>query len=622
MTDTALLVPQPHEVSRGAPWRPRHTVRRQAIDDELFPAVEAALAAVAGALSRRGIEVAVGREADATLEMHLESELADRSPEAYRLVVDPEGARVLAGTALGLSRGLTTLAQWLRLHDDRPEIGGVRIDDWPDTPRRGLMLDVSRNRVPRMRELYTLVDLMAELKLNELQLYTEHTFAYRGHETVWRDSSPMRPGQVRRLEAYARRHHVELVPNQNSFGHFHRWLIHEPYRRLAECPEGVEHPFSPHPEPFSLCPLDLDSLRLLQDLYAQLLPNFRSAYFNAGLDETLDLGRCRSKAACEERGRDRVYFDFLLRTRALAAEQRKRTMFWADILLEYPQWISKLPRDVVPMIWGYEADHDFSPAVAPLAESELDFYVCPGTASWNSFTGRPRAALANLARAARQAGRAQGFLITDWGDHGHLQPPSVSWPAYVAGAAFAWSRALAERPEELPLAALLDRHVLRDPSGQAGRALCRLGRAQDLTGARSLNGAPLFFALMFAEKPAAERRGERMTPSGLEAARGELEASVRSLSRATMERPDAGLIRDEVAWAAQVAGLGARVADARLRAGEDAPPEDLPSRVRRQLLEDLDRAASSLEPVWLARSRRGGLAASLARLTALRDRLE
>jgi hypothetical protein len=27
---------------------------------------------------------------------------------------------------------------------------------------------------------------------------------------------------------------VELVPNQNSFGHFHRWLKHAAYRKYAE----------------------------------------------------------------------------------------------------------------------------------------------------------------------------------------------------------------------------------------------------------------------------------------------------------------------------------------------------------------------------------------------------
>ena len=88
--------------------------------------------------------------------------------------------------------------------------------------------------------------------------------------------------------------------------------MHEPYRALAEVPEGLEHPFNPERrEPFSLCPLDPGSLALLADLYDQLLPCFASRELNVGLDETFDLVRGRSAEACAERGKVRVYLDFL-----------------------------------------------------------------------------------------------------------------------------------------------------------------------------------------------------------------------------------------------------------------------------------------------------------------------
>ncbi len=89
-----------------------------------------------------------------------------------------------------------------------------------------------------MATLLALVDRLAGLKVNQLQLYVEHTFAYDGHERVWRGASPLLPSEILELDRYCRERHVELVPNQNSFGHLARWLVHEPYRRLAECPEG------------------------------------------------------------------------------------------------------------------------------------------------------------------------------------------------------------------------------------------------------------------------------------------------------------------------------------------------------------------------------------------------
>lgn len=69
---------------------------------------------------------------------------------------------------------------------------------------------------------------------------------------MWKDASPFTPEEIRALDDLCYKYHIELVPNQNSFGHFHRWLKHDEYKRYAEVPEGYEHPFSVEKEPFSL----------------------------------------------------------------------------------------------------------------------------------------------------------------------------------------------------------------------------------------------------------------------------------------------------------------------------------------------------------------------------------
>ena len=104
--------------------------------------------------------------------------------------------------------------------------------------RRSYMLDISRDRVPTMETLFLVVDILAKMRYNEFQLYTEHTFAYKGHETVWRDADPMTPGEIASLERYCEMQGIELVPNQNTFGHMERWLVHDEYRPLAKFPNG------------------------------------------------------------------------------------------------------------------------------------------------------------------------------------------------------------------------------------------------------------------------------------------------------------------------------------------------------------------------------------------------
>ena len=55
------------------------------------------------------------------------------------------------------------------------------------------MLDVSRDRIPTMGHLRSLVELLALLKFNHLQLYFEHTFAYRGYEQIWHGLDAITP---------------------------------------------------------------------------------------------------------------------------------------------------------------------------------------------------------------------------------------------------------------------------------------------------------------------------------------------------------------------------------------------------------------------------------------------
>jgi len=52
------------------------------------------------------------------------------------------------------------------------------ISDWPDSKARGVLLDISRTKVPTMDTQLTLIDQFSKLKYNQIQLYTEHTFAF------------------------------------------------------------------------------------------------------------------------------------------------------------------------------------------------------------------------------------------------------------------------------------------------------------------------------------------------------------------------------------------------------------------------------------------------------------
>lgn len=536
--------------------------------------------------------------------------------QGYRLVVNGQGIRVIGADAAGLFYGVATLVQLCAAatSSQSPGLPRVRIVDWPDFPNRGVMLDVSRDKVPTMETLYALIDRLADWKINQVQLYMEHTFAYRGHEVVWEGASPFTGEDMMALDAYCRERFVELVPNQNSFGHMTRWLVHEPYNALAECPEGCELWPGYQGEPFSLCPTDPGSLALLEDLYDQLLPHFSSPIFNVGLDETFDLGKGRSAELCEAQGTERVYLEFLKKVHTLVAKRGRVMQFWGDIILHTPELVPELPSDAIAMEWGYEATHPFAENCQYFAEAGLAFYVCPGTSSWNSIGGRTDNALGNIEGAAvngKDTG-AVGVLNTDWGDNGHMQPLPISYLGFLAGAAVSWNSAV--KLEKTDIASLLDLYAFEDIAGVMGQIAYDLGNIYQIPDVETPNASPLFLLLIHPERSMPEDvNAEAFAASLYEARQALSEIKVR-IPDARMIRVDADWIRDEFAWAIDLLDFAARLGLARLEHDPPVPTSALLGEVGGTLAADLETLIERYREIWLRRNRPGGLGDSSARL--------
>ena len=148
-----------------------------------------------------------------------------------------DGARLSAAGPAGLRYAVETLAQ---LVDARGFLPACSIEDAPDFPRRGIMLDVSRGKVPTLATLHALVDLCVRLKLNVLMLYVEHTFRFRRHPEIGAGASPLDAASLRELDAYAAGCFVDLIPSLQSLGHMERILALPRYAPLAETDAALD----------------------------------------------------------------------------------------------------------------------------------------------------------------------------------------------------------------------------------------------------------------------------------------------------------------------------------------------------------------------------------------------
>ena len=543
--------------------------------------------------------------------------------QAYEIVVGADGIAVTYSSPEGAYYAVATLKQIME--QCGRDVPYLSIRDQPDFAARGLMIDISRNKIPKLETLYRIIDLMADLKFNQLQLYIEGSpFAYESFPQVWELETPVTGDEILQIDAYCRERYIELVPNQNSFGHMEHWLARPEFNHLAEIPEGFMLPDNMYDHDLYPDGLfmqagtfhtgDPEVLSLLGTMYDDLLPYFTSSLFNVGCDETYELGLGKSKAEADSAGKGQLYLSFLQKIHKLAAARGKTMQFWGDIIIQHPELIPQLPKDIIAMEWGYSAGHPFEADTLKFREAEIPFYVCPGTSSWNSLTGRTDNMLANLRSAAvhGKTNGAAGYLITDWGDFGHWQHLPVSYAGFIYGAALSWN---VENNLDADIAGYLNHSVFRDRSAKIGSMLLDLGNYYKLeSGTLRPNDSEMSMLL----RSRLDNMGivQKLTSIHFDQLEAYISAIEDQLEELALTCDDAALVQEElengIHFVKHAVQLG------RIKQQLAAEPGELDPDQIKQQLRDLDLLLHRYRQVWNRRDRPGGLEQSVSKLLRLR----
>lgn len=547
--------------------------------------------------------ISIDFQLNANLEQH----------DEYHLDISKSKILLTAKNLSALQYGKSTLAHLLNyVKTENKALPKTQIRDWADFERRGYMLDISRDKIPTMESLYALIDQLTTLRINELQLYTEHTFAYRNHETVWENASPLTSEEVQSLNWYCLERGIDLVPNQNSFGHMENWLKHDEYLDLSECEEDCNTIWGKRKRT-ALAPTNPNSLKLMQELYAELLPNFSSKYANIGGDETVELGLGKSNALSDSIGKGKVYLDFLKKLNKEINKNGKLTQFWGDIVLNHPELIKDIPKNMTALVWGYDAVYPFDKNLVKFHEAGLDFYVCPGTSSWRSEIGRNHNAFINLKNAAVEGKRfeAKGFLLTDWGDYGHFQPKSVSYPTLVLGASYAWN--YTENTLD-NLEFLLNQYIFKDQTQNTAKAVVTLGNAYLKAGIPEGNANAFHLMIRrYAWTIQGQYQTKHLNKNGLLLAEKKIQKGLELLRQSEPASYDSEIIIKELEQASKLALFGIHLGLARLDA-KDKATKNIPKKQKEKLIAELEPIIESHKEIWLIRNRVGGLKDSAEKL--------
>jgi hexosaminidase len=367
---------------------------------------------------------------------------ADLAAEAYRLDVTPAGITIEAGAAPGAFYAAQTLRQLLP--DDAWRTASaatttdlqawhvpcVTIHDAPALAWRGAHLDVARHFFPK-RQILTLIDALAALKLNRLQLHLTDDQGWRieshrypalhevgSHRPRTRlshskDADPVYDesphggyytlADLAEISAYAAQQMITVVPEIEVPGHAAALLAALPELGAGTPPDGgyqVIADWGIFPWLMSPLPATLDFLR---DIFGELLQAMPAPYVHIGGDEcVLDSWRTDPviDAYRRERGlasADELHAVFLREVAdMLSADFGARAVVWDEGFASTGGRPGLLRPDTIVMAWrgmdigrrAAEAGHDV--IAAPVLPTYFDYSQSEDPAEPTSIGGPVR----------------------------------------------------------------------------------------------------------------------------------------------------------------------------------------------------------------------------------------
>ena len=445
----------------------------------------------------------------------------------YRLAIAPDAVTLTAGDDEALCNGVQTLRQIIDLNG--AVLPAQTIIDWPDMATRGYYFDCSRGRVPKLSYLKQVADRLCRYKVNQWQLYIEHTYLFRDLSEAWRDDTPLTAPENLELDDYCAARHIELVPSLSTFGHMYKILSTKTCCDLCELEDSEKIPFSYSYAGWhhTLNASDPDSLAFVKKLIDEYRPLFRTNKFNICDDETFDLGKGRSKEQADREGAQALYVRHVKALCEYIVAQGGIPQFWGDIMWRFPESCRELPKETICLNWGYLPEQREN-EIRDIAASGITQYACPGCCGWNRWMPLQLYAYKNNRIMGRHARKyhAVGILNTDWGDYGHINDPRLTVPGMLYGAAFAWNA------DEVPFDEIneaVSRLEYGDASGTLAGAMAEMSDHEVFDWWNAVNWiessderrAKLLAKLDMTQVPAAN--------AAVEAARGKVLAAARSL---------------------------------------------------------------------------------------------
>lgn len=364
--------------------------------------------------------------------------------ESYSLSIttDPSRISIRAPTHIGALRAIETLAQMFEKMGDTLQLDSVRVEDRPDRPWRGLMIDVAR-KFHEVDLIKRHLIAMAAVKLNVFHLHLTDNEGFRfeskRHPLLHQFGSGGKyysQSEIRDIVSFAENLGIRVVPEIGVPGQISSWLVG--YPELGTKPGPYTLPVTWQPN--LLDPTKESTFVFIESLLQEVGQLFPDEYLHVGAEEDrFDqwMASPHVRQFMVDRGFKTV-FDlnryFMGRVFEILARLGKKPAVWNQALL------SQLPSNpnLLVMPWNLPSDIKSAASQGFRVSRSHGFYVNSILKIEDIYGLRAAPAFLNLT--AEENARVVGAEVSIWMDSTSMvNSEQRLWPLAAAVAENLWN---------------------------------------------------------------------------------------------------------------------------------------------------------------------------------------
>ena len=301
--------------------------------------------------------------------------------QAYSIKVNEDGIDIQGRSQVAIYYAIQTLDQLIEQHSKIPYI---EIVDWPDFAIRMVMLDPARQN-ENFDYYRKVIEFLSRYKINAILIHlTDDQTSALYHEDYLELMHPhaWKVSDIQELIAFAEKHHIDLIPEIESFGHsrmFTRLNNYSDYLHETDSDKirlgwtGTAIPGYTN----VLCPASDSAMLYLERMYKRADSGFDHPWLHIGFDE-VDITRCQK---CIGKFGNISPSEWILthfrQCHVLALQNSEKVALWGDMLLHYSSLLDEIPiSNTIIFDWHYGPEVS-EKSVKLFTEKGFEVVACP-----------------------------------------------------------------------------------------------------------------------------------------------------------------------------------------------------------------------------------------------------